>query len=39
MFNEILFVAIIFITRVILPVVVLFALGALVERKLNRTTV
>lgn len=36
MFNEILFVATMFLTRVVLPVAVTFAIGALLERKMNR---
>ena len=35
MFESILFVATIFVTRIVLPIVVTFILGSLIERALN----
>lgn len=36
MFEEVLFIATIFATRIVLPVVITFILGSLIERALNR---
>ena len=38
MFEDILFIATIFVTRILLPIVVTFSLGSLIERALNRQT-